>query len=171
MREELQAVLKSSGYFSFLQQVDLTDEQCGLLLPPISPRMHLGKIMQSSQVSCKPGVICDDRCVGLGRSRKLSYVLFHILHFQGAGTVHLWAFLSCTSPARHFLLIPVWLKRNSALRSLGLWKPDQLFPNSGSTKFSAFFTLGPELCQPKGPRFVCSWELLWCLFWSYSALG
>lgn len=54
--------------------------------PPFpSPRMHLGKIMQSIQVSCMPGVISDDRCVGLGQSKMLSCVLFCILHFQGAG--------------------------------------------------------------------------------------
>lgn len=49
-------------------------------LPIPSPRMHLGKVMQSSQVSCKPGVVSDDRCVGLGQSKKLSSLLFCILH-------------------------------------------------------------------------------------------
>lgn len=53
----------------------------GSYIPPFPfPRMHLEKIMMSSQVSCKPGVVSDDRSVGLGQSKQLSYVLFRVLH-------------------------------------------------------------------------------------------
>lgn len=121
MRAELEVILKSSGYFSFLQQVVLTDEQCGLLFSPFPyPRMHLGKIMQSSQVSCRLGVVSGERCVGLGQSKKLSHVLFSILHSRGAGMVHLWSFSVLYFPSK--TLFPpdsCVTKRNSALRSLG----------------------------------------------------
>lgn len=36
VRGELQVILRSSGYFLFLQQVVLTDEPCGLLFSPLS---------------------------------------------------------------------------------------------------------------------------------------
>lgn len=96
VRGELQVIWKVLGIFCSCSRLFLQMSSVGSCFPPFpSPRMHLGKVMQSRQVSCTPGVISGYRSVGLGQSKKLSCVLFSILHFQGAGTVHLWTFLSC----------------------------------------------------------------------------